>query len=463
MRYRHSTITPAVGGPGTTEAPIAAGRATFRVPARNRRALADAPNGVDPLAAVPAVTAPIRVPAAAPVFAPAAQPVTAAHAIASAQPVAMTASAAATTVPAGPGTTAVEPLPDPELLTGFVDVVGITDVTHDVKTFELRAAWMPAVDFAPGQYVTMRIPELGLERCYSISSAPFGTNTFTITVKRVAGGAVSTYLHDTVVVGDRVHVDGPYGLFSTSFHPAERHLFLSAGSGITPIMAMVRSLLARQGGPVIDIVFVHSAATPADIIYRAELEQLAEVAGVSVTILCSRDSDTETWAGRRGRIDATTLAEAVPDAPKRETFVCGPSGYMDAVRPLLAEAGVRWVHEESFVFATSPAERVAKSRAGGQTGRNGSASSGACHTIEFVNSARRVDCDSDTTVLDAAFDAGVSVPSSCSEGACGTCKSTLISGEVEMNHAGGIRPKEIAAGKFLPCCSTPLTDLVVER
>src|SRR5699024_3285179 len=104
---------------------------------------------------------------------------------------------------------------DPDLLTGLVDVVAITEVTHDVKTFELRAAWMTCVDFEPGQYVTMRVPELGLERCYSISSAPFGTNTFTITVKRVAGGPVSNHLHDAVAVGDRLHADGPYGLFST--------------------------------------------------------------------------------------------------------------------------------------------------------------------------------------------------------------------------------------------------------
>ncbi len=417
MRYRHSTFAQAASTP--------VGKATFRVPTRGRRpALAAAAPPVLDTAVEPAPVDRVHAASAGPVLA--------------------------------------ELQLDPELLTGFVDVVGITDVTRDVKTFELRAAWMPTVDFEPGQYVTMRIPELGCERCYSISSAPFGTNTFTITVKRVVGGVVSTYLHDSVRVGDRVHVDGPYGLFSTSFHPAQRHLFLSAGSGITPIMSMVRSLLARQGGPSTDIAFVHSAATPVDIIFRAELEQLAELAGVSVTILCSRDSEVETWTGRRGRLDAATLAEVVPDAAERETFVCGPSGYMDAVRPLLAEAGVGQVHEESFVFATAPADRVAKARAGGRAAMS-AAPAGACHTIDFVGSARRVDCDSDTTVLDAALDAGLSMPSSCSEGACGTCKSTLVSGEVEMNHAGGIRPKEIAAGKFLPCCSTPLTDLVVER
>nr|WP_246476002.1 2Fe-2S iron-sulfur cluster-binding protein [Brevibacterium renqingii] len=88
---------------------------------------------------------------------------------------------------------------------------------------------------------------------------------------------------------------------------------------------------------------------------------------------------------------------------------------------------------------------------------------GGSHSVEFTVSGRVVDCDESATVLDSALDAGLSVPSSCSEGACGTCKSVLVSGEVEMKHAGGIRPKEIAAGKFLPCCSTPLTDIVVDR
>ncbi|MGZ1490828.1 FAD-binding oxidoreductase [Brevibacterium sediminis] len=424
MRYRHSTFAQAASTP--------VGKATFRVPTRGRR---------------PATAA-----AAPPVFDTAVEPALAA-------PIDRVSAESA-------GPVLAELQLDPELLTGPVEVTGITQVTHDVKTFELRAGWMDAVDFAPGQYVTMRIPELGLERCYSISSAPFGTNIFTITVKRVPGGVVSTHLHDNVRVGDRLHVDGPYGLFSMSFHQAERHLFLSAGSGITPIMSMVRSLLARQGGFGTDIVFVHSASSPLDIIFRAELEQLAEVAGVSVTILCSRDSEAETWAGRRGRIDASTLAEVVPDAADRETFVCGPGPYMEAVRPLLAEAGVASarMHEESFVFATSPADRLAKSGARAKAvGAGVGGGTGVSHLVEFAVSGRVVDCDESTTVLDSALDAGLSVPSSCSEGACGTCKSVLISGDVEMKHAGGIRPKEIAAGKFLPCCSTPLTDIVVER
>lgn len=248
MRYRHSNLPS--GDAASVAGALPAAKATFRVPGR----------GTHPRSVAQPTASAVRpgVPTAAVPTPPAAQ---------SAVPTA--AAPAATAAPAAPA--------DPELLTGLVDVVAITEVTHDVKTFELRAAWMTCVDFEPGQYVTMRVPELGLERCYSISSAPFGTNTFTITVKRVAGGPVSNHLHDAVAVGDRLHADGPYGLFSTSFHPAEKHLFLSAGSGITPIMSMVRSLLARPSGEATDIVFVHSASSPADIIFRPELDRKSVV------------------------------------------------------------------------------------------------------------------------------------------------------------------------------------------
>lgn len=389
-----------------------------------------------------------------------------------------------------PGFGTATPEADAEL-TGMVECVSITEVTHNVKSFELFAPWMARIDFEPGQYVTVGIPELDRERCYSIASALFGTNTFTLTIKRVDGGAVSTYLHDVLRVGDRIHVDGPYGLFSTSFHPAAKHLFVSGGSGISPIMSMVRSLLARPAGTVTDIVLIHNAATPADIIFRPELEQLAEVPGVSVVTMCSRDTTAEEvesgsevrnaevrntemevaeeWTGRRGRITRETLAEVVPELAERETFVCGPGDYMAAVRIMLDELGVLGsrVHEESFVFATSPAERLArKGQAAEAVGASTLVCGGSVATrfgIDFTTSSKHVDCDPQTTVLDAAVEAGIVFPSSCEEGMCGTCKSVLVSGEVEMNHAGGIRPKEIAAGKFLPCCSTPLSDLVIER
>lgn len=461
MRYRRNTLTPVLEDVRS--------KAVFRVPSHSVRLAEATPRDAvasENVAREAALPEPVTSPSAP------ASPVTALAGQPRPDP------AAALPQPANSRQGPRGDVPSSDELTGFVEVVRITEVTHDVKTFELWAPWLTSVDFEPGQYVTMRAPELGFERCYSISSAPFGTNTFTVTIKRMAAGIVSTHLHDQVRMGDLLHVDGPYGLFSTSFHPAPRHLFLSAGSGITPIMAMVRCLLARPAQDATDIVLVHNAASPADIIFRPELEQLTEVPGVRVVTICSRDSEGEVWTGRRGRITREMLAEAVPDAAEREAFVCGPSGYMDSVRGILAEAGVSAVHEESFVFATGPGARLAKARARGRSGVRGVGGVGGVggiggvdggtrvavtHAIGFSLSGRRIDCDSSTTVLDAAVEAGMTFPSSCEEGACGTCKSVLISGEVEMNHAGGIRPKEITAGKFLPCCSTPLSDLIVER
>ena len=157
------------------------------------------------------------------------------------------------------------------------------------------------------------------------------------------------------------------------------------------------------------------------------------------------------------------------------------------------------MHEETFAFATTPAQRLARRRTPATEGVGATVSAGAkvasgvtvsagatvpagarlsagapisagtgssappAFTVEFAASGLSVDCDAETTVLDAALAAGLTVPSSCESGMCGTCKSDLLSGEVEMSHEGGIRPKEIAAGKFLPCCSTPLSDLVIDR
>lgn len=374
---------------------------------------------------------------------------------------------------------AADPRDAADGITGFAECTAITAVTPDVITIELWTPWLTRADFEPGQYLTVHVPELGLDRCYSISSAPFGTNTLTITVKRQAG-PVSTHLHDRLRIGDRLHVDGPYGLFSTSFHPARRHLFVSAGSGITPIMSMVRALLAAVPPEEVDIVLIHCASTPDDIVFRTELDQLAEVPGITVITMCSRDSATEIWSGPRGRIRRDVL-ESVTDLTQREAFVCGPNGFMDTVRSLLAEVGVTRVHEESFAFATSPAQRLARRREPATVGAGATVSAGATvpagardsagtgpsatlpFTVEFAASGLSVDCDAETTVLDAALAAGLTVPSSCESGMCGTCKSDLLSGEVAMDHQGGIRPKEIAAGRFLPCCSTPLSDLVIDR
>ena len=330
--------------------------------------------------------------------------------------------------------------------------------THDVRSLVLDAARVRYAGFRPGQHLTVRVDVDGvpMERCYSIASSPTRPERITLTVKRVPGGVVSSWLHDHVGVGDRLHVRGPLGRFSMLEHPAPTYLFLSAGSGITPLMSMTRAL--QDLPDTHDVAFVHSARSPADLIFRDELESMAVAHDwLSVTTLCEGDAPGETWSGPRGRLTREVLEAAVPDLAEREIFTCGPEPYRQAVRDLLAAAGVDpgRCHEESYAFAGAPVVPAGPAVADG-------AAAGSGFAVEFRRSGRVVRCDPGSTLLDAALRAGVALPFSCGEGMCGTCKSTLLQGRVDMQHAGGIRPREIAQDQILVCCSTPLDDLVID-
>jgi ferredoxin-NADP reductase len=321
-------------------------------------------------------------------------------------------------------------------------------VTHDVVTLVLQPTDPRPVRFSPGQYLTVVLDVAGrrAERCYTISSPPTRPHLLTITVKRVPGGEVSTWLHDDLRPGDVLHALGPLGSFTVADHPAPRHLLLSAGSGITPTLSTLRTL-ADLAEPA-DVVVVHSGRSERDLPCRAELDALAAATdGLRVHWL---REDVE------GRLSPELLTAWVPDLREREVLTCGPSGYMASVRAMLAGLGVDAArcHEESFVIdapssLATPVPEAAPGPAGGGT-------------VRFRRSGREAVCGPGTTVLDAAASAGVVLPSSCQQGLCGSCKSTLLSGQVEMHHQGGIRPREIAQDKFLPCCSVPQGDIDVD-
>lgn len=328
--------------------------------------------------------------------------------------------------------------------------VDVVDVTHDVKTFLLAPRANPAPAFDAGQYLTLTVEVDGeqLQRCYTISSPPSRPGPLAITVKRVPGGPVSNWLHDHVVPGDTLWATGPFGEFSHVRHPVGKYLFLSAGSGITPMMSMTRTL--RDEGPT-DVVFVHSARTPDDIIFRDELETIG--ADVVVTVICEADSPTESWPGPTGRLGLRTLL-AVPDLHDREVFTCGPAGYMAAAREILGMAGVdeSRCHEELFDLAArgAAASEVAPDL------------SGTRYAVQLQRTGRSFDCADNETLLHAAHRAGLNPPSMCAEGMCGTCRMSLLCGEVDMQHGGGIRQQEIDRGDILICCSTPTGDVVLD-
>lgn len=331
--------------------------------------------------------------------------------------------------------------------------LAVRDETHDVKSFLFKAKTPALFHFQPGQFLTFEfpIPGLTVNRCYTISSTPTKPYLMSITVKRVPGGLVSNWLHDHLRPGDELTATAPLGEFSYTQAKADKYLFLSGGSGITPLMSMTRAQFDLAEDK--DIVFMHHARTPRDIIFQAELEMIARASTKFKFVpVCEADAALTFWGGYRGRISPEMLKVAAPDFEAREVFVCGPPPYMKAVKAMLQSMGFNMAqyHEESFEFAEEEfAQPLMQATSG--------------FKVAFNKSGKEIFCPADVMLLDAARNEGMRLPASCRKGLCGTCKSKLISGKVEMSHQGGIRQREIDQGLILLCCSRPVTDVVIER
>lgn len=331
--------------------------------------------------------------------------------------------------------------------------------THDIKTFAFTPAEPRQFNFAPGQFLTFEFPIDGetVNRSYTISSTPTRPFSITITVKRSPGGVVSNWLHDHLKVGDVVRAVGPLGEFSTWAHPAEKRLFLSGGVGATPMMSYVRRDFDM--GEDFDTLYVHFARTPKDIVFRQELEAMAfRRMNCNIAYVVEQMETERFWSGLRGRFSPHLFTTVAEDFLEREIFCCGPAPFMAAVRGHLAASGfdMKRYHEESFDFEALPqAEQEAAPPPPDTTVQT--------FEVTFAKSKRTIECDENTSILAAARLAGMRLPASCAKGLCGTCKSRKVEGEVEMNHAGGIRQREIDNGMILLCCSTPRSNIVVDR
>lgn len=394
------------------------------------------------------------------------------------------------------------------------ECVGTVPESGGMKTFVFRRLDGAPLAFRPGQYLNIAFPVDGpdtdpVDRSYSISSAPTQPWTFDITVKREDGGRVSGWVHDTVQPGTVLDMLGPVGAFHLpDAERRPRYLLLAAGSGITPIMSMIRTVHSLPG--YADIVILYHGARPGTFAFSRELEYLASVdSRITVFYSLGDRSVDGTWEGMVGRLTSSMIDAVAPDANGRHVYACGPEGYLDVAAGLLAEVGVddTAIHVEYFsgdrqvrleykeevalagelaeeyaeavqdyhdsqtaaldVFVPNPAAEVpGTSETGGTTEGQGTADfetvgTGSL-TMSFVRSRLDVRIDPDATILPVAAQAGVRIGANCQEGMCGSCKSVKLSGEVEMNHQGGIRQREIDAGKFLPCCSTATTDLIID-
>lgn len=338
-----------------------------------------------------------------------------------------------------------------------LECVGVLPETPDVRTFSFQTPDDSWFRYAPGQFVTLELPTANgvVMRTYTLSSSPSRPFSVSVTVKAQADSVAGRWMFDNVREGVRLKAYGPSGTFTFHHHPADRYLFVSAGSGVTPMMSMTRWLY--DYGRKADVKFVHCARAPSDIIFRRELELMTErVPEIDVTFIVERPDPHGVWTGYRGRINSLMLELIAPDYHDREVFCCGPAPFMQGVRDILNASGFAMAryHEESF---QAPVEALDLTPIEDDLPKEGKGA-----VIRFAGAGFEVDCEETDTILQVAKANGLNIPSGCQFGVCGTCKTMKLSGVVHMVHNGGIRDDEIEDGYILACCSKPIGRVEVE-
>ncbi|MBK4215760.1 hybrid-cluster NAD(P)-dependent oxidoreductase [Paracoccus caeni] len=349
---------------------------------------------------------------------------------------------------------AQEPWSDDE----YLECAMVVPETSDCATFTFRSPTGAWFDYQPGQFITLDLPVPGgnVQRTYTISSSPSRPLSISVTVKAQFDSLGTRWMLDHLRPGMKIKAYGPSGIFSSHKHPAKKYLFISAGSGITPMMSM--TTWEWDSGNMPDIVFVHAAKSPSEIIFRRRLEQFADrVPGLKLRFTVEESDKFTAWYGYEGRLSQIMLGLMAPDYLEREVFCCGPEPFMQAVRDMLISLGydMDHYHQESFGAPV-------KSEAEAPVLDDVELSDEVKAQINFASSNLVVDCHETDTVLAVAKRSGLNIPSGCTFGLCGTCKIKKISGDVHMVHNGGISDDDIEAGYILACCSNPMGKIAVE-
>ncbi|MBY6152223.1 hybrid-cluster NAD(P)-dependent oxidoreductase [Vannielia litorea] len=339
-----------------------------------------------------------------------------------------------------------------------LECVAVIPEVPNTASFAFRAPSGAIFDYLPGQFITLELPtpQGVVHRTYTISSSPSRPRSISVTVKAQEGSIGTRWMLDHLKPGMQIRAFGPAGLFSHMNHPAKKYLFISAGSGITPSMAMTTFMWDIGTEP--DIVFINCAKRPSEIIFRERLEHMASrVPGIVLKWVVEEADRYRPWTGYQGQVNQLMLGLMAPDYLDREVFCCGPEPFMTAVREALQGMGydMERYHQESFKAPVETVEDIPE---------HDDVVPEAAETAEVTFGVSGVSrtCRETDTVLAVARAAGLGIPSGCTFGLCGTCKIRKTAGEVHMVHNGGISDDDIAEGYILACCSHPIGAVEVE-
>jgi ferredoxin-NADP reductase/mono/diheme cytochrome c family protein len=351
---------------------------------------------------------------------------------------------------ASKSTTPSLPLAPNNRKTLILELIRVERQTHDCVSLRFSVPEENRFFARPGQFLTFHWLLNGqkLVRSYSISSSPTQTGYVEITVKRQLNGIVSEFLNERAQRGLTVEAHGPAGQFYLDEGQHGRIVFFAGGSGITPIMSMLRYMDDRCCG--IQAVLFYSVHTPQDIIFETELDRLSgRLADFGFVVIPTTAEGT--WSGPGGRLTREMVLDHLSEPDHSTFFLCGPEPYMEHVKGILRSLNI------------GP-EKIKQERFGGRKAVTDStpALEGGRGSVEFTRSGKRYGIPAGRTLLEIAEMNGISIPYSCRQGQCGTCVTRLIDGETNMDCEHGLDPTLKAQGYILPCVARADGDVSLE-
>jgi ring-1,2-phenylacetyl-CoA epoxidase subunit PaaE len=331
-----------------------------------------------------------------------------------------------------------------------------------VVSFEVPAALSEEFKYRQGQHLTLKADINGEDtrRSYSLCSSPLD-NEWTVAVKLIPGGKFSTYVNDSLQTGDVLEVMAPSGNFGVEVEPnkEKNYLFFAAGSGITPMLSMIKAHLAKEPSATGKLFYVNKTAK--SIIFKEELEQLRNTYFGRLEIyyfLTKEKRDIDLFNGRFDNDKMRVLASTFIDIPDTsEVFLCGPEDMVNFVSEYLIKAGLpqNLVHFELFVSGLSEEDKQRTARLAQQNVEG--------VEVVIVDGGKEFQFtmtkDYDN-ILDAALGAGADLPFACKGGVCSTCKCEVLEGSVEMKVNYALDEGEVAQNFVLSCQSVPTSDKV---
>jgi len=307
--------------------------------------------------------------------------------------------------------------------------------------------------YEPGQFITI-IKEVNgkkIRRAYSLCTTSYEDEFPAVTVKRVEGGAMSNHLNDKAKVGDQIEIMEPMGMFTTSYDKsqARKAIFFGGGSGITPLMSILRTILLEE--PQSKVVLVYGNRSEEYIVFKELIESLQQKYDGRFKAIHILEEGTANYIGRPSEEMILEICKSISLDSNSECYICGPQPMMDLVSTSLEKAGAskEKVLMESFEAGkTSPTEIIDTENAESEV------------TLLLDGEEYEITASRSASILDTALEKNLDMPYSCQSGLCTACRGKCIEGKISIDEAEGLSQEELDEGFVLTCVGKPLSDRI---